>query len=105
MPSTSQRSGALLARFAEFYEEVARLKLAIREGQLPMYLAMGGTPKDPVALSGGELAALVSQRLQTRLQEQARDVALAGTQAEIDNYRIAQYAMAALADEVFIIET
>jgi len=105
MPSSSQGSSALLARFAEFYEEVARLKVAIRAGQLPMYLAMGGIAKDAVALSAGELAALVSQRLQTRLQEHARDVALAGTQAEIDSYSIAQYAMAALADEVFIIET
>src|SRR5260221_3893579 len=105
MASASQRSGALLARFAEFYEEVARLKLAIREGQVPMYLAMGGVAKDTAAPSAGELAALVSQRLGTRLQEQGKNVALVGTQAEIDSYSIAQYAMAALADELFIIET
>ena len=105
MASASQRSGALLAHFAEFYEEVARLKLAIREGQVPMYLAMGTVAKDTAALSAGELAALVSQRLKARLQEQAKSVALVGTQAEIDSYHIAQYAMAALADELFIIET
>jgi type VI secretion system protein ImpK len=105
MASVSERGGALLARFAEFYEEVARLKLAIHEGQVPMYLAGGSAANSAASVSAGDLAALVSQRLKMRLQDQAKHVALIGTQAEIDSYRIAQYAMAALADELLIIET
>ncbi len=104
MPSRSDRGGALLARFAEFYEEVAQLKLAIREGRLPLYLAGESASKETISVTAADLAALVSQRLKTRLQNQAKQVALIGTQAEIDSHAIARYAMAALADELFIIE-
>ncbi|HEY6923991.1 MAG TPA: DotU family type IV/VI secretion system protein, partial [Steroidobacteraceae bacterium] len=61
--------------------------------------------KDAMSVTASDLAALVSQRLRARLQDQARHVASVGTQAEIDSNSIAQYAMAALADELFIIET
>lgn len=105
MPSVSERGGALLARFAEFYEEVARLKLAIRQGNLAIYLVGEAAAKQAVSVTANDLAALVSQRLKTRLQDQAKQVALVGTQAEIDSYSIAQYVMAALADELLIIET
>lgn len=101
MADAPDKPSSLLARFAEFYEEIARLKLAIREGRLPLYLAGG---KEPVALNGNDLAAMVGQRLKQRLQQQARIVRETGTEAEIEAYRIAQYAMAALADEIFILE-
>jgi type VI secretion system protein ImpK len=100
MANNGERHGAVLARFAAFYEEVANLKLAIREGRAALELGGG---QEGLAVSPQELAYLVSQRLKLRLQEQRKDVELTGTQAEIDNYRIAQYAMAALADELLIL--
>ncbi|MBI3897232.1 MAG: DotU family type IV/VI secretion system protein [Gammaproteobacteria bacterium] len=92
---------SLLVCFAEVYEEIARIKLAIRDGRLPLYLGDG---KEPVAANGNDLAAAVSQRLKSRLQQQARMLKTCGTEAEIEVYGGAQYAMVALADELFILE-
>lgn len=102
MPELAERTASPLARFAEFYEEVARLKLAIRDGRLALYLAAGRTAAPENA---NDLAAMTSQRLKQRLQEQGRIMRRIGTAAEINAYRVAQYVMAALADEVFILDT
>ncbi|HKQ30728.1 MAG TPA: DotU family type IV/VI secretion system protein [Burkholderiales bacterium] len=90
----------VLENFAEFYEEVARIKLAIREGRLQPHL-MGAVE---MTLSGNDLATAANQRLKQRLQQQEKLVRSVGTEAEIETYRAAQYVMAALADEIFILE-
>ena len=92
----------LLECFADFYQEVARLKLAVREGNLALYLS--GNRAETGDLSGAEFAAMVSLRLRNRLMAQAKTLRGAGTEAEIRAYRIAQYVMVALADELFILE-
>lgn len=99
---SDERQSSLLAYFSDFYEEVARLKLAIHDGRLPLYLNDG---KDSgTSLSANDLAAAVSQRLKSRLQQQMRAVRQNGTEAELDSYRVGQYAMVALADELFIFD-
>lgn len=100
----AERTGAplfLLARFAEFFETVAGIKLAIREGRLGAMLAVGDepAPSDP-----RDLAARVSGLLDGVLRAQGQEVARTGTPGEIDSHRMARYVMAALADEQFILE-
>ncbi|QNM95339.1 DotU family type IV/VI secretion system protein [Chitinimonas koreensis] len=92
--------GVLIGRFAEFYEEVALCKQAIVDGRLALMFA-GDLPAEP---SPHDLAALVSGRLAQRLAAQGRDVAEHAGDAEQRAYRVAQFAMAALADEIFILE-
>ncbi len=99
-----ERTGAplfLLARFAEFYESVASIKLAIAEGRLGAMLAVGDEPPptDP-----RELAARASSRLAARLRTQSKDIEHTGTPDEVEAHRTALYVMAALADEVFVLE-
>lgn len=91
----------LLGCFAEFYEEIASIRLALAEGRLPAYLATGDEP--PPALAA-DLAARVSARLAEMLQQQARVVRRDATATEIEAHATAQYVMAALADEIFILE-
>ena len=100
----TERTGAklfLLARFAEFFETVASVKLAIREGRLGAMLAVGDepAPSDP-----RDLAARVSGLLDGALRAQGLEVERNGTQGEIRAHRMALYIMAALADELFILE-
>src|SRR3990167_7025770 len=104
MAPMAERTGAplfLLARFAEFFETVAGIKLAIREGRLGAMLAVGDepAPSDP-----RDLAARVSGLLDGVLRAQGQEVARTGTPGEIDSHRMARYVMAALADEQFILE-
>lgn len=90
----------LLAGFAEFYEELAAIKLALREGRLAAYLAVGGdTPA-----AGPDQALRVASRLAQVLDAQARALAQGGTSAEARAGRIARYAMAALADEIMLLD-
>lgn len=91
---------ALLAYFAEFYQEVALCKAAIVDGRLPR-LFEGDLPMQP---SADDLAGIVSSRLLGCLSRQQREVAAQGTLDEQENYRLVQYAMVALADEIFILE-
>lgn len=100
----AERTGAplfLLARFAEFFEVVAGFKLAIAEGRLGAVLAVGDEPppSDP-----RDLAARVSGHLAGVLRSQQKELSRTGTAAEIRAHRIAVYVMAALADELFILE-
>lgn len=101
MANDSADGTALLERYAQFYEEVARIKLAIRDGNLPMYL---GGDQAVVNVGGQDLAAMVSYRLKNRLTDQLSAVEKTGTNAEMEAYRVAQYVMAVQADELFILD-
>lgn len=99
-----ERIGAplfLLARFAEFFEAVAGSKLAIAEGRLGAQLAVGD---ELPSSDSGELAARLSAQLAAVLRTQEKEVSRSGTPAEIDAHRKAMYIMAAVTDEVFILE-
>lgn len=99
-----ERIGAplfLLARFAEFFEAVAGIKLAIAEGRLGALLAVGD---EPPPSEPNDLAARVSGLLAGVLSAQGKEVSRSGTPGEIKTHRKALYIMAALADELFILE-
>lgn len=101
MPAYPSGRSFLLTHFAAFYEEIARIKLAVREGRLVRLL----TPETPHAeLPPEELAERVSARLLAILDRQQHEVATRATEAEIRAYDRARYVMTALADEVFILE-
>lgn len=101
MPEIRPSPFFLLACFAEFYEEVASIKLAIIEGRLSSYLTVGD---EVPPTRGAELALRVSSRLAVILGNQARTIAAAGTAGEIKAHNGARYVMAALADEIFILD-
>lgn len=99
-----ERVGAplfLLARFAEYFDEVVAIKLAIADGRLGAMLAVGdeAPPTDP-----GDLAVRTSARLATTLLAQRNALARTGTPREIEACEHALYVMAALTDELFILE-
>ncbi|GLR12858.1 DotU family type IV/VI secretion system protein [Chitinimonas viridis] len=100
MTDTTWSDGALLARFTEFYEDVAVIKQAIAHGRLPLLL--GGDL--PAHASPADLASMVSGRLSQRLLQQGREMAVSSPEAELRAYRIVQFVMAGLGDEVFILE-
>lgn len=101
MPDMRPSRPSLLARFADFHQEVANLRRAIAEGRLPAWLAGAG---EAAPLQGQELALRVSSRLAGMLRAQAREAAAHGSNLEIKALTMAQYAMAALADEIFIFD-
>jgi len=87
--------------FAEFYEEVANIKLAIAEGRLGAYLAVGDEVPPTQAV---DLASRVSGKLTSFLRQQAQTVSKNSSEATHRAYGVTQYIMAALADEIFILE-
>jgi type VI secretion system protein ImpK len=91
----------LLERFAAFYEEVANVKVAIADGRLPAYLARDGQApaSDPM-----ELAAMLSSHLRQRLEAQGKEVRDNNSETMCKAYRMTQYLMAALTDELFILD-
>jgi type VI secretion system protein ImpK len=94
--------GFLLACFADFYEEVARIKLAIEKRTLVQLLQ----PAAPHAqIEADDLAERVSKRLFSLLDRQKREVAVDATDAEMAAYMRTRYVMVALADEIFILNT
>ncbi|MBA3774463.1 MAG: DotU family type IV/VI secretion system protein [Ramlibacter sp.] len=103
MPAPDGTAGSpalLLGLFADFYEEVARIKQHSLAGTLPDYLADGAhKPATPQ-----EQARAVSARLAGLLLEQNRRMRQHGTQAQLRLHGVASYVMAALADEIFIFE-
>ena len=87
------KSEGLLSRcFAEFYEELARIKVAAAQGRLPSYLGGASAPAD--------IAASTATRLLALLAEQQKRVHARANQTERQSYALARYFMAALADEV-----
>lgn len=99
-----ERVGAplfLLARFAEYFDEVVAIKLAIADGRLGGMLAVGdeASPTEPA-----ELAARTSARLAMSLLAQRNDISRTGTAREMEAYELVLYVMTALTDELFILE-
>ncbi|MCB1735613.1 MAG: DotU family type IV/VI secretion system protein [Gammaproteobacteria bacterium] len=78
--------------FAEFYEELARIKQAVAGGRLASYL--GGKN------SGPDLAASTGARLLALLATQEQRVGASANHMELKAYGLARYFMAALADEI-----
>ncbi|RDU94731.1 DotU family type IV/VI secretion system protein [Trinickia dinghuensis] len=91
----------LVARFADFYQEVAALKRAQADGWLAAYLAGENAPQPTTS---AEFAQRASARLLGALRQQERRcTAQAGSEAgQLE--RTALYLMAALADEILIFE-
>jgi len=90
-----------MACFADFYAEVARIRQAVAKGRLAAFLADG---KAVSFGSANAIAAAVAERLASLLQQQAKQIRQGGNEAEIKAYRQAQFVMAALADEVLLLE-
>lgn len=78
--------------FAEFYEELARIKQAVAGGRLASYL--GGKN------SGPDLAASTGARLLALLAAQEQRISASANHMERKAYGLARYFMAALADEI-----
>lgn len=101
----------LLDCFASYYAEIVRVKEAIASATLPTYLARGGQvrPNDIV-----ETSAMLSGRLRDRLEAQARALQDNWSKAEGGRetqggrlsraHRLACYVMAALTDELLILD-
>lgn len=101
MPDRDSHAYFLLSCFAEFYEQVAEIKLAIHEGRLPVLLRVGDQPAPDNA---ADIAVMLSGQLASVLHRQANRVAREYPTGAVKAYRIAAYAMAALADEIFLLE-
>lgn len=99
MESTTKNYHFILECFREFYGEVARLKMLITAGQYSRLI-----PGNENTLKDSDLALAISSYLKSILQEQYKHLAESGTQAEMESYKEAQYVMAVLADEIFILE-
>jgi type VI secretion system protein ImpK len=101
MSERAETSFFLLSRFAEFFEELCRIKQAIADGRLGAVLTVGDEtpPTEP-----GDLASRVSARLAGVLHAQWMEVSRTGTAEEMKAHRMALYVMTALADELFILE-
>ena len=100
MPTGAPAYTFLLGRFAAFYEDVARIKLAAQGGELSRLLR----PEHPhEAIEPHDLAEAVANRLLNVLDRQASSVAASSTEAEMAAYRRARYVMVALADEILIL--
>ncbi len=99
-PDAAQPHALLLGLFAEFYEELVRIKQQAQRGTLPDYLCDGGiAPVTPQALAGA-----VSARLLAVLAGQHRQLEQRGSEAQLSQYRAVSYVMAALADEVLLFD-
>jgi type VI secretion system protein ImpK len=100
----------LLSAFREFYRELLKAKHRVERGEWPAEERYGDgdslDPLDPLDL-GADRAALgrrgaIWQELLTLLERQALDAARSGGDIGRELYLQAQYAMAALADEIFL---
>ncbi len=91
----------LLDRFAAFYEELAGVKQAIADSRLAAYLARDGQEpaRDPM-----ELAAILSSHLRQLLETHAKEVRDNSTETVCKAFRMAQFVMAALTDELLLLD-
>ncbi|MDQ1812076.1 DotU family type IV/VI secretion system protein [Massilia sp. CCM 9210] len=101
MPTEPTAALFLLGHFSEFYEEVASIKQSFLDGTLLSSLALGdeAPPSHP-----SDVAARVAGGLLAILARQSRQVQSHASAMEAQAYACAQYAMAALADEIFVLE-
>lgn len=91
----------LLDRCADFYQEIVNIKRAQAEGRLAAYLA----PNEAQPLSmPSDLAERCSARLLNILRQLERDFRREAALEECRTQKTALYLMAALADEIFILE-
>lgn len=88
----------LLDRFQDFYREVLRLKKSVGQGNW----VFDGQPGQPGGPSEDLSPTAVWRTLLALLERQALDASRSGGDFALEVYRRAQYAMAALADEVFL---
>ncbi|RDH43829.1 DotU family type IV/VI secretion system protein [Zooshikella ganghwensis] len=91
----------LVGLFTAFYQQLAQLKSLQREGELSTWLL---EENQALAINEVELAALVQNRLLAQLHQQAELLQSMGSQGEVRAYRMAQYVMAVLADEILLLE-
>jgi type VI secretion system protein ImpK len=97
----ASEAALLLASFAAFYEELASIKRGQHEGVLARYLAPDETA---VPLSDAELAARAGARLLQQLREQHLAFQRKASVQQIKMHHTALYVMAALADEILLLE-
>lgn len=91
----------LVAQFREFYGEVIRLKAQVQRGE--WVYGTAPTPADGERASEeGSPPSAVWQALLTLLERQALTARRSGGDLALAIYRQAQYAMVALADEIFL---
>lgn len=90
-----------LSGCADFYQEIAGIKRAGNEGRLAQYLAGDDTT---LPVTAAEFAQLVSSRLCGFLRQQQHDFQRKATAQEIKVHNLALYLMAAVADEIFILD-
>lgn len=90
----------LAERFQQFYAEVIRLKARVKEGSwvFPI-VTTAGTTIDPLASDSPNA---VWRQLLNVLERQSLDAGREGGELAVEIYRRAQYAMASLADEIFL---
>lgn len=88
----------LLDRFQEFYREVLRLKQSVGHGNW----VFDGQPGQPGGPPEDLSPTAVWRTLLALLERQALEASRSGGDFALEVYRRAQYAMAALADEVFL---
>ncbi len=91
----------LLSGFTDFFEELAAIRLASLEGRLGPHLAVEG---QSAMVSGADYAIRVSSLLQANIQNQTREVRRMGTDPEIAAFCQVEYLMAALADELLLLD-
>ena len=90
----------LLDRFQDFYREVLRLKQSVGQGSW-VFDSRPGQPGQPGTIEDLSPTA-VWRTLLALLERQALEASRSGGDFALEVYRRAQYAMAALADEVFL---
>ncbi|MGB9989815.1 DotU family type IV/VI secretion system protein [Massilia sp. SM-13] len=97
----ASEASLLLASFAAFYEELASIKRCQHDGVLARYLAPDQL--DP-PLSDTEFATRASARLLAQLREQHLAFQRRGSAQQIRLHQTALYVMAAMADEILLLE-
>lgn len=103
-PHDSERSSGgntgayLLDQFEEFFGEVVRLRHQAQQSPVPL-----PGQSDPERLPIGLIASEALDRLQTLLEMQALESGRRGGDFGLLYYKDAQYVMAVLADEIFIV--
>ncbi|WP_414449375.1 DotU family type IV/VI secretion system protein [Burkholderia sp. 22PA0099] len=100
-PQPRTGSYVLVARFADFYQDVAALRRAQAEGRMAAHLAGDG---GALPTTGAEFAARAAARLRALLQQQARRCTETPGTEDSRLEQQALYLMTALADEILIFE-
>ncbi|MFO6419209.1 DotU family type IV/VI secretion system protein [Hylemonella sp. W303a] len=100
MSEAAWSDSRLVSSFADYYSELSEYKLAIREGKLQQLL-QGELSENPTM---EEITNAVRRRLLNYLKRQQLSLERGGAKLDARIYRRAQYVMASLSDEVFLLE-